>query len=466
MITPTGELLKKLTKSELKQINEMISSGVVNRARILSIIFSISYGIYGLSSTDFIRMFDSNVTLWANTWPRLLVNSIPFTFIAIFFKDIKKNPVLKSWIWTFGFPLIFVAACCVHVWPIIYSGRPEIYLYVHAANAIVISLSSLLVSQPPKQVLGMHLWLLCIFHCPILWMFHRAQNQSLLNMYMSEMILFTTMSLIGSHHIYRLRLRLAVLDVLNRGRISKFVGKTVTSAIFENKEELLNERQTEGFILSVDIRGSTELSKAYGEEQIRNFMKDYQNSLSNTVGKYGGFVHKFNGDGHIISFGVMDEFPDLSDIPGLEQEERTASQNRNRYFLGQAVKALEQIIHQFYRIKSKYQITTNTRIGASIDFGAVGIVLQGDNQFRSELDLTGIVIVRGTRLEAYTKTLYEVANLHHSIMILSPTAALYLPEGTSFKHYDLNDHPVRDFPEIKFILYKEIGSDESVSLAA
>jgi len=52
-----------------------------------------------------------------------------------------------------------------------------------------------------------------------------------------------------------------------------------------------------------DLVGSTALSARMDPEDFHEVISAYQNSVAETVGRFGGFVAKYMGDGVLIYFG-------------------------------------------------------------------------------------------------------------------------------------------------------------------
>src|SRR4051794_41945662 len=53
----------------------------------------------------------------------------------------------------------------------------------------------------------------------------------------------------------------------------------------------------------VDLVGSTELSLKLDPEELRDLSRAYQDATAREVGRYGGYVAKFMGDGVLVYFG-------------------------------------------------------------------------------------------------------------------------------------------------------------------
>src|SRR6476619_2246535 len=56
-------------------------------------------------------------------------------------------------------------------------------------------------------------------------------------------------------------------------------------------------------VMFSDLVGSTALSARMDPEDLREVISAYQNSVAETVGRFGGFVAKYMGDGVLVYFG-------------------------------------------------------------------------------------------------------------------------------------------------------------------
>jgi len=56
-------------------------------------------------------------------------------------------------------------------------------------------------------------------------------------------------------------------------------------------------------VMFCDLVGSTALSTRHDPEDLRELIADYHRVVSNTVGRFDGFVAKYMGDGVLIYFG-------------------------------------------------------------------------------------------------------------------------------------------------------------------
>lgn len=449
MMTP-----RPASPEELEIIHHKLGKGAVYRARALSLSFSLAFTLYGVSSLSTIQRFDSTVTLFSNVWPRVLLNGIPYLCLGLYFGDWEKNIALKMWLWAILFPILFTFACLVNVWPIIYDGHPDLYLYVHGANVIVILMGLILVSPPPKFLAITIASLVIFFILPLAFVFNHIGDFFTLKYVMNDFSYAIPLAAMAAYQNYSLRFKLAKEDVRNKHSVQKFVGNLVTDAIFENRDELLKNRSAEGFLLALDVRGFTKLMKSDNQNQARQLMDKYHNLVATFIGGSSGFIHKTHGDGHLISFGLMNEQADLSGIPGLFEEEKVASLRRNKEIVKNAIITCEKIIDAFFRLKNEFGIGQNIQIGAAIDFGVVEMKIKGDARVRLEFDFDGIPVIRCVRLENHTKFLSKTVSPDNSYLILSKSAVNFVENLTEFQKLDTTANPVRDFPEEDIIYYR------------
>ena len=76
---------------------------------------------------------------------------------------------------------------------------------------------------------------------------------------------------------------------------------TVSSAPNVSPEDRAERRQVT--VMFSDLVGSTALSARMDPEDLREVISAYQKSVAETVGRFGGFVAKYMGDGVLIYFG-------------------------------------------------------------------------------------------------------------------------------------------------------------------
>ena len=68
-------------------------------------------------------------------------------------------------------------------------------------------------------------------------------------------------------------------------------------------------------VLFSDLVGSTALSASMDPEDLREVITAYQTCVAEAVGRLGGFVAKFMGDGVLVYFGYPQAHEDDADGP-------------------------------------------------------------------------------------------------------------------------------------------------------
>ncbi|MES2768835.1 MAG: adenylate/guanylate cyclase domain-containing protein [Bdellovibrionota bacterium] len=444
-----------LNNEDLLKVNESLLRGVVSRAGILSGIFCVAFTIYGFSSYEFITTFHPELTLLNNVWPRFIFNTIPLGLFWYYFRNYQDNVKLKVIMWTFGLPLILVSACFIHVWPIIYSGQSEIILYVHSANAFIITMCFLTVSPPPKYLYFQGLTLTTIFVAPLAWMLYKNNSFILLKTVLSDLGIAFVASIIIALQIYKLRLKIATFDIKVKRSAAPFLGDRLTKALYEQNEDLLKERKVDAIIVMVDIRNYSEFSNKNSEQLVKDFMNEYHANVSKIFNDKGGYLHKTSGDGHMVSFGVMDESPDLKDLPGYDTEGLAAEIKLGRARFTNALAAMATLAYQFDTLKQKYDVTENMALGIGVAEGDVTVSVHGD-EHRKELDISGRTIILSSRLETYSKTIKSKIAPTQSVVVLQSTLSRHFEDNhRMFKKWDTLelDLKVRNFPEIDHVYY-------------
>ena len=440
-----------------KEIVEKNLEGAVNRSVYLSFIFAVVFTVYGFTIVDYLKLFKPDVTLWSNVWPRFVFNTIPFILLGLFIKKIGRSNVSRVMIWIISFSVIMNIASWVNVWPIVLSGKVEVLGLVHAANLYTFAMAFVVIAPPNRYLLAFLPIVVGIYWIPLATVAYLGNNPPYFNAMLGDILHTTVVNFVGSSFINQVRVRALKLEALQRREAEKFLGSTVSKAIFNNRGDLLDDRVTSGFVVSIDIRGYTGLLKQFPEQMISKFIEHYHEMVSRITDANGGVVHKTAGDGHLICFGILDEKVDLSDIPDIEDEEKDALYRRNSHLITKALMASEEIVLSAKKMAVTYLGVNSLKVGIGIDYGDVHVKVFGSENMRKELDVFGIPINCATRLEAHTKLLELSMEKEKCYIVISPAAAQFLDHKHKILAYPVNDKPVRDFPDIKELFIKAIG---------
>ena len=100
---------------------------------------------------------------------------------------------------------------------------------------------------------------------------------------------------------HRLKLLDAIAALRSEGKPSAVDPATTSSAPSAYPEDRAERRQVT--VMFSDLVGSTALSARVDPEDLREVISAYQKCVAETVGRFGGFVAKYMGDGVLIYFG-------------------------------------------------------------------------------------------------------------------------------------------------------------------
>ena len=102
---------------------------------------------------------------------------------------------------------------------------------------------------------------------------------------------------------HRVKLLDAITALRNdaSGKASSVDAATTSSAPIAHPEDRAERRQVT--VMFSDLVGSTALSARMDPEDLREVISAYQKCVAETVGRFGGFVAKYMGDGVLIYFG-------------------------------------------------------------------------------------------------------------------------------------------------------------------
>lgn len=438
---------------------------MLRRQGLLSLVFGVAFGLYGFTSFEIIKLFKTDLTLWGNVWPRLLFNTLPYFLLAWLSRGSFFSDRTTAKIGVLAFPLIFMFACLIHVWPLMAAGHSGIYGYVHGPNIFILVITLLVLSPPTWLLQQLLITFMICFILPVVGILLKSGNISLLKVFINDMLVMMPVTFFLARSIHKTQKRLALAEHDLKLRITPFLGQYVASALYENRFDLLRDRKTQGLILSLDIRGFSALMRELGPIELNEFLRLYYGIIGRIVHAHGGHVHKSMGDGHLISFGVMD-LPDLSDIPDLAeavvQAERRRKNEVHHHAL-QAYFAIEkefiELLHQFPRLPQE-----GLGLGGGMAFGDVHLAIYGDEVHKREFEILGETVVLSSRLEQYTKVL-RAENPAWQAGIFSVLITCDLPpvlqhESANRTWQNLKNLPVPvpDFPQVRSIFYTSLVS--------
>src|ERR1700716_113868 len=104
-----------------------------------------------------------------------------------------------------------------------------------------------------------------------------------------------------------------VRDLAERQRLrdlfGRYVGEDVARRALERGTEL-GGQERDVAVLFVDLVGSTQLAASRPPAEVVSLLNEFFRVVVDTVGRYGGFVNKFQGDAALAIFGAPIEHPD------------------------------------------------------------------------------------------------------------------------------------------------------------
>lgn len=426
---------------------------VFTRAVFLTALFAGVHAIFGFESYAYLSRFVADLTLFSNAMPRILFAALPVLCLAVWLKKTKRRTVAALYFWFVGYTTSFQVTAWIHIWPTVLAGTSEVLIYVTSANTFVFMLTFSSLALPNRLIPGFLLVLGITFILPLWAVAYLSKDPVLFAHVASDTFLaVTTGVIIGGIGNY-LRVRILKLELKQMSSTEKFLGKTVSRAIFEGREDLLERRTKKGFILALDIRGYTQMIQTNDAQKVGYFLNTYQAMVSDLVGQYGGFIHKTMGDGHLISFGLMDDDDvDLSEIPGIEAELKQADERRAQSALKRTILVVDMIAFNTELLAAEMGIP-GIRLGAGLEHGDVELRVFGDTEYRREFDIFGNTIVRATRLQAHTKALLPQAPAGSSLLVASPIAMHYASAELRKKLSEVSTDglPVRDCADLHSI---------------
>lgn len=447
----------------IRVAEEKYNLSAVNRIIMISWCITIAYILFGFVSYELVHTYAPHVTLIENVWPRIAFNVIPFLCLLKFLYSPKINPVLKINAYIVVYCLVFFISSCIHVWPIALSQDPSIILYVSAANVTYLCATWTIAAIPKKLIWQAIAFVAIFIVIPIFYVVSKSDNSLLFATVANDTMMSVIVGLGCGYLLSRLHWKLELISARQMKESSQFLGEPLQKAIFEGRVELLKEQVVSGYIFFLDIRNSTGLAKKYGGRW-DHFCKEWLTLAGRVIQKYNGNFIKSSGDGILGGFGLFDDMPDLSDIPGIETDLMNVDERRWVDLTKEAFSCLDDIIFQFIQLTQIHFPDDHISIGCGIDRGNITRGIRGGKD-KKEFDIWGDRVNIASKLEGLCKDLYKYNNVDEStsLMVVSPFACDYLDNNLLFKKVDLNPTMKKKILGIPWILYKEYKKSDSFS---
>lgn len=455
----------KETNPEIEaRVRAMTLSDSVTRARYFAFFLALLFGGYGFSSYEFLKGFYPQLTLWDNVWPRLLENTLPLLLVSWLLRSPRLSEGSKLLIWVTVYSIVTHLAAWVYVWPLVLSGHPELLLYVNSANVFIFALLYVVIAPPIAFLIPFTLMICVFFIGPLFWVASHAGDPVIYHLIINDSLFTIVSGAILSVMIQQLYSRLLRMDLTRASEARKYLGPVVGRAIYDDDSDLLIQRQGRGFVVTLDVRGSTELLNRHQQAWL-DFQHDYNREISRIIFRHHGYLQKTIGDSHVFNFGVVPGERGLEDIPGIETELKFAEQRRLQQASDDAFACLDEIFRAVPAIARSHFPGEAIRIGAGIDKSEVTAGVHGDESQALQYDVNGTAVNCSNRLEKLSKLIGSQADHPASILVISPFASDYLPQGWLILCRRINlggDHDgalaVPDFPRIRWVLVREYVS--------
>lgn len=447
--------MKQMRADQIELVNRKILEGVIVRTQHIIWFFAFAFTIFGFYTYPIFSKHIPDLTVWQNTYPRILANTIPFLLLKVFLNSSRFTHAQRITVWCLALPLILLAASWIYCWPLILSGNSDVFFLVHTQNTFVLSIWFLYAAPPLRYAFYMLATCTMFFLMPLSLVILKGVGESyIINIFLNDVGAAMAINFIVARATVRLRWRLAIEDVHSKEQTKRLLGGRLAEAIFEKREDLLNGFERPAVIVAIDLRGFTKLFIDVEKTKVDLFMSKYHEIVTTNSGRYGGFLHKSSGDGHLLSFGLMDDYQDLSDIPELSDRVASADEARRRHLFSRADWMMAEIVDQLGKLKDAHPEFAKTRIGAGISFGNIAVRLIGDNKYRQEFDFTGLPIIEAVRLESFTKNLNKVDSEADAIVASTLTFEEEHLKTHGFSVMKLEADRVRDFEKVDSIIYK------------
>ena len=452
----------KKTRDENALIEEQALKAVyhnlVGRLEVLCYIIAAAMFAFGIGSTEFIKIFDPSITLFDNLWPRILFVSLPFLALGQMMRRSTISDEKKTMLFIWSYSILFSVTASIYVWPLALQGNPSIFLYVAGGNTAYICGPSILASIPKKHFKHFIAGVMLFIFIPILTISFLAGDMKIWNVVISDTLMAVAVGIGFGIYGAKLHWSIEYLKAKHKHESGKYLGETLKKAIYEDKTELIEEKECTAYIFMMDIRDSTNLTRKYGERW-SEFNKAWLSEALDIIRSHGGMFVKSTGDGLLAAFGLFDDENLLEDIPGLEDKNKEADEARWIGLTVDTYGCLETLMNRFEKIAAEHFPEEVIRIACGLDRGKVHRGVRGANN-RREFDIWGDKVNTAAKLEAFSKSIAEGFGPDSSLLVISPYAADFLDSLDGFQKVDVTDEIRGSLHGIRWVLVRSYRNNK------
>lgn len=455
--SPSEDVRHALESALLEQSNAKL--------RPVSVLFILSFSMYGILTYEFLKSFDDTITVWNATWPRLAFNALPFAVIVALLSKSRIGYLTKGVLWIIAFSLTYHAAAWIDVWPLILKGHQEVLTSAHFANGVAASVIFIGIAPPAKlQALFMSIFFV-VFWVPFFMVAKQILGPVELQMLIGDVVTSCILNLFLGASVVKSRSQTILSEMRRHEKIKSFTDPHTASAIIQETFEA----QSEGFafIVQQDMRGSTRIMNylhKVDQSKVDSFQEEYGNLVRRLAKEFGGYIKSEAGDGHMI---IFEE--EASTIPttllGHEDEANLAELNIRRQILENICTYFMNLTTELYLLGMRFELPLHANLGAAVVSGRVKFSLSGADSDVKAFSIGPELPTRAARLEQYAKKLYLDHGSQDSVLILAPETFSYLRHGHPFVLHDTKGG-VREHSDIVEVMYQKIGVEDCLGTSA
>lgn len=436
----------------LKGAQHQLKLAAVRRLSYICLVLTAAHITYAFQSIHFLQQFDPGITLSSNFLARFFLCALPFLLLAWFLRKSSVIPSVKIQIYIWAYSILFMIAACIYVWPLALNGHPNVLLYVAGVNAAYLCSTWSLAALPRKFFIHIVSSMFICIVIPVGFISYSSGGIDFFMTIMGDLLFAATVGPGLGALSARIYSELEYLRAEHRHESAKYLGEHVTSAIFEKRQDLIEEKICTAYIVVCDIRGSTMLTKKYGAHWAE-FINAWLTEANEVLRTHGGTFIKSTGDGFLAAFGLFDEEDIVRDLPGLSQQNKEADENRWVGLTVDTFSCLDLIMRKFETVSNTWFPHERIRMACGLDRGRVHRGVRGGRK-RLEFDIWGDKVNVAAKLESFSKSLTHHFDPEASLLIVSPFATDFLENLDSFKRIEMDPEQQQHLGGIRWVLVR------------
>lgn len=421
-----------ITNDRRVEVLAQLNAESARSSVLLCYFFAFLFGTYGFFVTPYLQRSMPLLTVWDNTYPRILLSVLPILLLSYILKKTSFDPAKKILTFYVVFSFIFLATAHIHIWTAATDyGDEFICALMLGPNALAYLIISAFLAPTIRVQLAGTASLVAIFWIPYYRITERSSRSDLFAFVEGSIVMAIPIGIFVASKLAISRAKMIENNLSVKSKAKESVNSATANALFDSEYDYKQVRERKGVFSVFDLRGSTRLKKLPGGQKlIREFVEmGMACALRN-----GAEIINDRGDGYFLFFGPEEnkDIVDLDDIPSIQTDLAYADRRLySRHFQNYKI-FLSEMEKGMSELEERYGLgPVNAGFAATLA-SAKYYFLQAEGKKREHWDHDVLSLL--DRLEKLSKVIKENIAESVSVAVFHAATRIFWRSGLPSRH--------------------------------